>query len=311
MLLSFPGMCKISPNHTKSFQLGKEITMKTTRCLFTQLFFVLSLLLLFSYSVQAETTECTVISSLPYVISTQGIYCLKGNLATGMTSGNAIEINNNNVVIDLNGYKLGGQGAGKGTNAYGIYAYQKQNITLRNGTVRGFYKGIYLGDTGGYATSQAHLVEDIRVDVNTYIGIEVRGRGNIIRKNQVVDTGGRSPAADAFGIVIYGPGNRVINNDVYETVAGGSYDALGIYFLTADGGIVENNRVGNTANPSSWTSYGIYINSSNDALITNNRITTMDYGIYYYTGSSGKYRDNLTTGCTEPFTGGLDAGGNN
>ena len=284
--------------------------MKSTRCFFTQLFFVLSLLLLFSNSVQAETTECTAITSLPYTISTQGIYCLKGNLATSMTSGSAIEINTNNVVIDLNGYKLGGLGAGPGTLARGIYAYQRQNITIKNGTVRGFMYGIDLRDTGSYATSQAHLVENIRADMNTWVGINVHGRGNIVRNNQVVDTGGSTPAALAVGIAINGPGNRVINNDVYETVAGGT-NSFGIYFQAANGSVAENSRVGNSVLPPTGSySYGIYIYSSNDTLISNNRITTMVNGILFYPGSTGKYRNNLTSGCTTPFTGGTDAGGN-
>ena len=99
--------------------------MKTKRNVLPRMLFSVFAVLLFSSMAQAETTECTVITSLPYTISTQGIYCLKGNLATSMTSGNAIEINTNNVVIDLNGYKLGGLGAGPGTTARGIHAYQR------------------------------------------------------------------------------------------------------------------------------------------------------------------------------------------
>jgi len=38
-----------------------------------------------------------------------------------MTSGNAITIATNNVVLDLNSFKLGGLSAGLGTNANGIY----------------------------------------------------------------------------------------------------------------------------------------------------------------------------------------------
>ena len=41
----------------------------------------------------AETTICTVISSLPYTISAQGSYCLDRNLSTAMTTGAAITIN--------------------------------------------------------------------------------------------------------------------------------------------------------------------------------------------------------------------------
>ncbi len=49
---------------------------------------------------KAETIECTVIDSIPFTITVQGIYCFKGNLATTLTSGNMIEIQTNNVTID-------------------------------------------------------------------------------------------------------------------------------------------------------------------------------------------------------------------
>src|SRR5262245_29056235 len=84
----------------------------------------------------AETTNCTAITSVPYVITVQGVYCFTDNIATTMSSGNAIEIQANNVTIDLNGFKLGGLAAGLGTSARGIYANQRQNITVRNGIVR-------------------------------------------------------------------------------------------------------------------------------------------------------------------------------
>ena len=283
--------------------------MKTNRCLFNPLVIVLFLLPLFSDALQAETTECTVINTLPYVINIQGIYCLKGDLATNMTSGNAVTVNTNNVVIDLNGHKLGGQAAGPNTFANGIYAYQRLNITVRNGTVRGFRTGVAL-DGGDFTLSQGHLVEGIRADVNTVGGITVVGRGNIIRNNQVVDTGGGNYGAK--GILIYGPGNRVINNDVYETVGKtGSYgyDSAGIDIWYGDGSVVENNRIGNSVLSSD--SCGVDIYDSANVLVANNRITTMANGIDYRGGSTGKYRGNLTSGVTTPFTGGTDAGDNN
>ena len=49
----------------------------------------------------------TAITSPPYVIATQGVYCLTGNLSTSITTGSAIEIQANNVTLDLNGFKLG------------------------------------------------------------------------------------------------------------------------------------------------------------------------------------------------------------
>ena len=104
---------------------------------------------------QAETVNCTAITSLPYTISTQGVYCLTDHLSTAITTGNAITINTNNVVLDLNGFKLGGLSAGLGTQAHGIYAYQRQNITIKNGTVRGFFIGIYLDDFSPFTTPRS------------------------------------------------------------------------------------------------------------------------------------------------------------
>ena len=228
-----------------------------------------------------------------------------------MTSGNAITINTNNVVLDLNGFKIGGLSAGAGTLANGIYANQRKNVTIRNGTVRGFYEGIYLADSPPYTISQGHLIKDIRADMNTFVGIEVRGRGNIVRNNQVVNTGGSTLSYSATGILVYGPGARVLNNDVIETKEQSTGYAYGIALYDASGAAVENNRIGNSS-LGTGTSFGILIQSSADVLVSNNRVTTMNIGVNYLLGCTGKYRDNLTSGVTTPFTGGgIDAGGNN
>ena len=219
---------------------------------------------------------------MPYVITVQGIYCFTGHLNTAMTSGNAIDIQTNNVVLDLNGYKLGGLAAGPGTTTYGIHAVDRQNIILKNGTIRGFFAGIALLDTG---VSQGHLVEDMRADQNTYVGIQVSGSGNIIRNNQVVATSGTTAFganANAYGIYVAGNGPRVLNNDVIKVVGTGIFSGNGIYLApSVTGGVVVNNR-----------------------------ITVADIGIVF-DGSTGKYRDNVTFDVASPFLGGTDIGNNN
>jgi hypothetical protein len=234
---------------------------------------------------QAETINCTPITAVPIVITVQGVYCFTQNLATNMTSGNAIEIQANNVILDLNGWKLGGQAAGLGTGAFGIVATDRRNITLKNGTVRGFFMGISLTDSGSGA-SEGHVVEDIRADHNTFLGIAVQGRGILIRNNLVVATGGTTPNfagnASAVGIYAAGTGPRVLNNDVIDTTKQGAGIARGILFtLNTSGGLAENNR-----------------------------ITNADVGIEY-NPASGKYSDNLTTAdVPTPYVGGTDAGNN-
>src|SRR4029078_12340445 len=68
------------------------------------------------------------ITSLPAVISTQGTWCFKQDLATAITSGNAISINTNNVTLDCNDFKLGGLAAGAGTMTYGVAATSRVNV---------------------------------------------------------------------------------------------------------------------------------------------------------------------------------------
>src|SRR2546425_8579548 len=93
---------------------------------------VLLTLALTAAPAQAETVNCTAITALPAVITVQGIYCFTGDLSTAMSSGFAIDIQTNNVVLDLNGFKLGGLAAGTGTQALGIFALNRQNLTIKN-----------------------------------------------------------------------------------------------------------------------------------------------------------------------------------
>jgi hypothetical protein len=243
---------------------------------------VLLALVLSATPARAETISCTAITSVPFVITIEGVYCLTGDLITAMPSGNAIDILTNNVVLDLNGFKLGDLGAGPGTQAVGINGRNRKNITIKNGTIRGFLLGIILSDSG---PSQGHLVEDIRADQNTWEGINVQGTGNIVRNNQVVATGGSTVigTANAIGIAVFGAGPRVLNNDVIKTVKQGTGVATGI------------------------TLFGT------DVLAVNNRITEADKGIDHssFGVSTGKYRDNVTSGVTTPYTGGTDIGNNN
>ena len=252
-----------------------------TAKLFAPLLILLALVL-GATPARAETVNCTAITTLPAIITVQGVYCFTGNLAfADIRFVPAIDIQTDNVVLDLNGLQLDGLAAGPGTEATGINAHVRKNITIKNGPVRGFLDGINM--LGG-----GHVVEDIRADQNTRAGIVVSGGsgGTIVRNNQVVATGGSTCCgadANAFGIFVDGIGPRVLNNDVSNTVKLGTGTATGILFRGVGG-------------------FGLAVN---------NRITKADRGIAYDAGTTGKYRDNLTFDVTTPFTGGTDAGNNN
>ena len=239
------------------------------------------------HPVQAETINCTPITAAPFIITAPGIYCLTQDIATNLAAGAAITIDANNVVLDLNGHRLGNLAAGAGTEARGVEAVGRKNLAIKNGTVRGFFSGIHINDSFPFTTSQGHVIEDIRADLNTGLGIVVAGRGNLIRNNQVVATGGSTlSGVNVQGIAVAGSENRVQNNDVIDTFATGG---------------------------SPVSSIGISFSFGSDGLAVNNRITQADIGIEF-SSDTGKFRDNLTSGVTVPVShpGGVtDAGGNN
>jgi hypothetical protein len=108
-----------------------------------------------------------VIQSLPTTISSQGTWCLKGNLSTSITSGAAITIATNNVTIDCNDFKIGGLAAGNGSVATGVLSENRSNAVVRHCNIRGFFRGIDLaGSSGG-----GHLIDDNRLDNYLYAGI--------------------------------------------------------------------------------------------------------------------------------------------
>jgi hypothetical protein len=253
---------------------------------------------------------CTPIGSLPFTITAQGSYCLTQNLSTAIATGNAITINSDFVVLDLKGFKIGGGAAGAGTEATGVYALNRKNITIKNGNVRGFFRGVFLEDSSGsFNVSQGHLVEGIRADQNTYTGIEVQGRGNVVRDNQVVSTSGTTffgANADAYGIHTLGSGARILNNDVTDTVPTGSGAGLAIAVDEASGTVIEKNRVGNSV---LGNTYGVNVVSGDDVMVVSNRMAILSFGVSY-DAASGKYRRNLTSGVATPYSGGTDAGDN-
>jgi hypothetical protein len=256
----------------------------------------------------AAPTWCTAITSVPYSIDTAGVYCFTGNLNTSMTSGIVIAIQADNVVLDLNGWKLDGLGAGNATSTLGIWASERKNITIRNGTIRGFLVGISLTDNAPFTASESHLIEGIRADKNTYLGMEVKGRGNMVRDNRVVDTGGSISNTIATGMELAGIGVHVLNNAINSTTATGDEPGTGMWFGDVDGAVIEGNRIDDVRSADD-VGRGIVIGSSTGVLTIGNRITNADYGIMYL-GSTGKYRDNMTSEVTTSYIGGFDSGNN-
>src|SRR5262249_20712498 len=235
-------------------------------------------------------------------------------IETNLATGNAIEIDASNVVLDLNGHKLGNLTAGPGTQATGIFVDDRKNVTIKNGMVRGFLTGIFLSNAGH---SSGNIIESIRADLNIFLGMEVDGTGNTIRHNLVVATGGTTVPAfgidvNIYGINVDGTENQILDNEVVNTVGVGAGDAVAIRVHNGSA-MVDRNRVSNAALQSGGgSSYGIFVTSGGtDVLVLSNRIATVDFGVFYAPSATGKYGRNRTRGVTTPFTGGTASVGNN
>ena len=101
----------------------------------TKLLLLAPMLPLFAMSGFAITIE-----SLPYTIKKSGTYTLDGNLSfSGTGVAKAITVTASNVVLDLNGYTL------IGTNGFAIYGSGVNSVTVKNGTINGFFAGIEFG----------------------------------------------------------------------------------------------------------------------------------------------------------------------
>lgn len=200
------------------------------------------------------------IDTLPATIATQGVWCLRHDLSTSITTGAAITIAANNVTVDCNDFKIGGLAAGAQSSAKGIVANSRLNGVVRNCNVRGFQYGLFFSGGG-------HLVEHNRFDQNLFVGIYVIGDNNRVIHNAIYDTGGGvlipgsaigvfaeadttdnivsgvfavAATASTTGLHIGGVGSQAINNNIRGlTFAGGGY-ATGIDVYAADITIAEN-----------------------------------------------------------------------
>jgi hypothetical protein len=170
----------------------------------------------------------TKITSLPSTISQSGFYYLGGNL-TYSGDSNAITITADNVTLDLMGFSL--TCTGTSGNLNGVYINGRKNLEVRNGTLRGFWTGIYEENSFG----ANHRIINVRADNNTIVG--------------------------AWGIYLLGNDHLVKGCTASQNQSGGIYVNSGTITgsVACDNGIVgiklpgSGSVIGNVANNSSST----------------------------------------------------------
>ena len=150
---------------------------------------VLALLLLlaggyFAPTARADTTNCTVISSFPYRITTPGQYCVMQsrtlNSAT-CCSAPAIQVAAPNVTLDCNGFSISNPNA---TDARNGLLSTFDDVTVRNCTFKDFARGIVV-QGGKRVRLQDNTVLRARV-----LGITVTATTAFLLDNRIIDTVG-------------------------------------------------------------------------------------------------------------------------
>ena len=276
-----------------------------------------ALLMAPALSQAAESYDnCTgYIDAVPAVLTTQGTWCLRHDVATSIASGTAITVATNNVTIDCNDFKLGGLAAGAGTAATGIGAVNRFNTTVRHCNVRGFFYGLSFSGGG-------HAIEDNRFDGNTYEAMDIEGDGSVIRRNRVFDTGGSTQTTSATGIFAVNSAD-VMDNVVSGVTASGNGFAIGINVQSNGDGTIEGNHVRELVSDGSGAggaTAGIFSNATGTsgriALRGNDVVgdsSTGSQGISC-TGivdtTNGRMKDNVISGFASGNVGCSDDGGN-
>jgi hypothetical protein len=216
----------------------------------------------------AEIQDCTNITSVPTVITTQGVYCLKQHVTSSIASGAAITVMSNNVTIDCNDFKVGNLAAGPANTASGILAEGRMNVEVHHCSVRGFERGIQF-------TDGLYVVEDSHFDNNTDVGISVGGDGSAVRRNEIVDTGGDANAGVQVFAAIHTDGDAdIVDNLIDGVVATVDSDGTtyGIKADNMDSGVISGNRVRNLAPDGSGHRRGIWNMDGNRVTVEGNTI---------------------------------------
>ena len=204
--------------------------------------------------------------TLSSTLNVSGTYTLTDDILWTGSTGAAIRATGP-ATIDLNGHRIIGVGGANNTSS-GIAATNESNITVKNGTISGFFVGVNLVDT------VAQSREDYSQSNNKIIGLTIKdciNSGFILggRDCRVDDTVisriGLDGADDkrAYGGQFFGP-NAVFNNSRVSEISGGS-ESVGVSFTgrLQTGSVVSNSIFDGRL--VSGQSFGIW-NSSNDTI---------------------------------------------
>jgi parallel beta-helix repeat protein len=192
-----------------------------------------------------EAAPPTVITSLPYTISSSGQYKLGADLAVG-SGVTAIGITANDVHLNLNGHTISGpiltaSDALAAPTTAGISVFIATNVHINNGTVKGFSHGVVLSGSisAGKGCDDNHL-NDLTVTSNRRgIAVFEISDNNHINGNNVSGN-------FEIGVFIHTSDHNKCNGNVVNN-NGGITGGGGFFIANSDGNVIANNNIsGNT-----------------------------------------------------------------
>lgn len=201
-------------------------------------------------------------SDFPKTITESGSYYLTGNIEI-TTADTALTITADDVQIDLNNFVITGPNIAGGN---GIAIDCQKNITIKNGTIRGFGgRGIYDSCT----SAKSIRVINVKVLDNAGSGVYLAGSNHLV-SNCKVSGNGSSTAGDFYGIYCGGSDCQIADNII--TGNGSHCSGSWVYGIKAGiAGQIQDNVVGDNF-VSAATTYIYCIGCGNDGIVGENTV---------------------------------------
>ncbi len=196
---------------------------------------------------------------------TKDLHCASGSVAFKVLA--------DDVTIDLNGHTLSGT-----STVGGIFSSGHKNVTIKNGTIRGFWVGIYSTDEHRLSVKNISF-EQVGYGVLVNGGLDAK-----IENNRFFDTRAAAVKISNTNVRRRAVFNKVMNNEFYRTRTG-----VKICGIQADNNTVQNNLMWNIED------WGVHLVSSNNNSIIGNRILdNLDSASIRINNSSGNLVRNNT-----------------
>lgn len=168
-----------------------------------------------------------------------------------------IKIVEDNLTLDGDGHTVMNTIAG-GCN--GIYLYQRTDVTIKNLTVKGFYNGIFLGNSS-YNTLTGVTAED-----NVYWGFYLSGSSYSAVTNNIF-------SGNYDALVLGGGNNNVVAGN---TISNNSHD--GIYIFNSD----NNTLIDNSICDNNIDGIAVFSNLCHNNNLIGNTVSDNTTGIYVW-----------------------------